>query len=150
CAENSTPRAPATISWTTRMVVSTDTISTTNITGLRASVRGSSLMKACLTAVTIRALDIAGLVFCRPTRNSGGVVVMLELMELPSIGRAGEHLEVLDDGPQRQRWEINQPTRDHDHRDQEPHVNAVIGGKSARGRRDDFLRRQRSRDRQHR
>src|ERR1700674_3229456 len=103
----------------TRIVVNTDTISTTNMTGLRASVRGLSLRKASLIAVAIIPLDRPGTVFCRPSRISEDAVVVAEFMEVPSVRCASEHLEMLDDRPERERREVDQSAGNNDHANQQ-------------------------------
>src|SRR5580704_18463484 len=123
----------------TKIVVNTDTISTTNITGLRASVRGLSLRKASLIAVTIIPLEMPGTVFCRPSRISEDVVVAAESMEVPSVRCASEHLEMLDDRPERERGEVDQPAGNSDHANEQCHVEPVVGRERTGRCRDELL-----------
>src|SRR5215469_3423594 len=152
--------APAIASRMTRMVVTSETISTTNITGLRHSVRGSSLRNASMTAVTIMLPYKPGTVCCRPSRISRGVVgsgarcavpanavlvlevdsvragaLMSLLMDWSSVERAGDHLQVFDHGADCKRWEIDQATGNDDHTKQQRDEQAVVGWERAgRGR----------------
>src|ERR1700730_12624897 len=155
-AENRT-LVPTTASRMTRMVVNNATISTTNMTGLRHSVRGSSLWKESTTARPSRWAETPATVFCRPVCRSrdlrpGSAAPRLGasadlrfvwiVMDEPSIGRAGHHLPMLDDGPERERREIDQPAGDDDDSDQQRDEHAVVGRKRARGSRDQLLGRQ--------
>src|SRR5437868_8085230 len=86
-------------------VVRVATISTTNITGLRAILRGSSLIKAWPMAgirIDLSAkLDFASL--------AAADLLMTASEELPGL-----HRQMFDDGPQRQRGEESEPAHDQD------------------------------------
>src|SRR5499427_652785 len=142
CAENST-LAPTTTSRMTRIVVNTDTISTTNMTGLRIKVRGSSLRKESMMARVNKSVDMPATVFCRPSRRSRGVDARSagcdtepataadlacdwSFMDLPSVQRSGKHLHVLDHRAERERREIDQSAGDDDDADQQRDVQPVV------------------------
>src|SRR5262249_41023004 len=93
------------ISRTSRTVVSSVTISSTNITGFLASVRGLSLRNAW---------PIAGSTIAGSSSVVTGMrlrsfeVSMVQLRKCGSEHAAGPHREMLGDGPERERREEGQ------------------------------------------
>src|SRR5665213_2018251 len=152
---------PMTRSRTKKIVVSTETISTQNITGFFTSVRGSSLRKAPHTAGTSSARSSSA-IGCRlrlKTRLLGGsetIGEMLVMMVVPRetccsrarIGRALGHRDLLDHRPESDGGEIGEPADDEDDADQQADEERPLGREGAGRRRQELLLRQRPGDRE--
>src|ERR1051326_3143381 len=131
--------APTTRSRTNRIVVATETISTTNMTGLRHKVAGLSFLKDSPTAGP----RIEGW-------NSDKALACVVIFVTPLVQGSSLHREMLGQRPERDGREIGQPADDRDDADQQSDKQTAIGREGAgRGRRD-VLRGQRAGDREHR
>ena len=102
-------------------VTSAATTAVTNITGLRARSRGIKLDERLLDRLE-RDLAI----------EERGVACFLDMESTPSEGLAGEHQEMLDDGPKGQRREILQAAQDQDHADEQADEQRAVGREGAR------------------
>src|SRR6185312_5966060 len=111
--------------WMNRPVVRKLPTYTTNITGLRSINRGSSLRNESL---------IAGRTILGSNRD-----VLRRDMSISS----GQHLQVLDDGAERQRREKGQGADQHDDADQQDDEQRSMGGQRAGTRGHQLLARQR-------
>src|ERR1700761_8245846 len=112
---------PSARSRMSRIVVSVATISTVNITGLRAILRGSSFLNES---------KIAG------TRIEASAMEALLLADMDfafSGEMAGVHRQMLDDGTERERREIGEATNDHDDADQKTDKQTAVRGECAFG-----------------
>src|SRR5262249_25147224 len=163
---------PVTMSRTRMMVVTADTRPTTNITGLRARYRGSSLRKASTIAGPMivgsnSEIDFArrgasgvcagagvGAGVCDRARVVGSSLVMVmrrdALLRRCGEQRAGVHREVLDDRPERERREEREAADDQDHAGGEADEQAAVGREGAGRWRHCALGRERARDGEHR
>ena len=115
-------------------VVRRVTTSSTNMTGLLISVRGSSFTKAD---------PIAGTTILRSKSAEAGVVRVIALSiwrtPYPSEQRMRAHRQLLDDRAERKCGEIDQSAGDQDHADEQADEQAAMGGEGAGGRRHSFL-----------
>src|SRR5215813_11275904 len=113
----------------TKIVVSAAPTSTTNMTGFFARTRGFSFTNDCLIA----RFKISGSNRAR-VRTPFEMSWVLSAFGVAALGSCGgavtvaiskhlsiQHLEMLDDRPQRQSREISQCTNDHDGSDQQNH-----------------------------
>src|SRR5258708_15182867 len=146
-----------------KMVQSTETISTTNMTGFLTSVRGSSLRKEARIAGTMSALSNSDKgATCRlnsPVLGEGAVGDRFVIAACPSAGfscsrrrieRAGVQRDLLDHRAERYGREVGEPADDHDDADEQAdEERALCRERPGRGRQQ-LLLRQRARDGQQR
>src|ERR1700686_4303788 len=105
---------------TNTIVVITEPISTTNITGLRAMRRGSSFLKLAPIAGTriVRSVRLLG-----PFRRSRfWICSFISLVQV-----AGSQLELLEDRTQRQGWEEREGADDQHDTEQETYEKRTVG-----------------------
>src|SRR5215470_9682967 len=100
-------------------VVSAETISTTNMTGLRASVRGLSLRRDSQAALSRISEEMPA-----TGRRRGAALSLMvgadavSFMILASVQGAGVHLQMLDERPEHIGGEVDQSADDDDDADQ--------------------------------
>src|SRR5579883_2277259 len=131
--------------WTNKIVVSPLPISTTNITGLRTCCRGSSRRNESRIAVRHSRAP-------RAAACAGASILTLILASFGGSsleGRAGGEQQLLDDRAEREHGEEAERAQDDDDGDQPQHEQHGVRRQRAGARRDDLLRSERSRDREH-
>src|SRR5215471_4418756 len=143
CSSNHRFCPPVMISRTSTAVVSALTISSTNMTGLLISVRGSSLTKAW---------PIAGTTMAGSNSVVEGVRLRSFEVSMTALRKSEQGIarQGLGDRAQDQRREEGEAAHDQDHADQEPDEQAPRGGKRAARGRYDLLLRERAGDRHRR
>src|SRR5579884_3004638 len=117
--------------------------STTNITGLRAIQRGSSLRKESRRAGT--SSSPSRTLFAGRVRDFGSRSAITVAISVPHRGEvARTDLEVLQDRTERERREERQRADDEHHADEEPGEQRRAGGEGARAGGRDLLLHQRA------